>query len=345
MLETKKNKNDEEVDLGSLFVIIGKGFAKIFNFIERTFKGLFRFFINTLLFLKKNTVKIVAAILVGAIIGLILDLKGQTKYEAFLYVKPNFGSTRQLYNNIGYYNDLVQQKDTILLAKTFSISIKEATSLNKFEIKPIVNENDILTDFNSLIEKIDTIVAKSYPYEKFKETFSKYDYHTQKISVVSATNSIFRKLTDSIVGSISRNNYFKKKKELAVDNLSRSELLIKKNLLQSDSLHHIYKKVLLAEAKKTSTGTNIDLGNSKTTRGELELFEKNKELNEDLEKVNDKISEKTKIINIVSDFQVIGHKVADVERKKSFQGGVISGALMILFLLLIKLNRFLNNYK
>ena len=35
------NNNQEEVDLGSLFVIIGKGFSNFFNFIAKTFKGIF----------------------------------------------------------------------------------------------------------------------------------------------------------------------------------------------------------------------------------------------------------------------------------------------------------------
>ena len=39
--ESSKSNNEEEVDLGSLFVIIGKGFSKFFNFIGGIFKGIF----------------------------------------------------------------------------------------------------------------------------------------------------------------------------------------------------------------------------------------------------------------------------------------------------------------
>ena len=35
--ENSKNNNEEEVDLGSLFTIIGKGFSKFFNFIGNIF--------------------------------------------------------------------------------------------------------------------------------------------------------------------------------------------------------------------------------------------------------------------------------------------------------------------
>ena len=40
-MSTNQNNHEEEVDLGSLFVIIGKGFSKIFNFIGNIFRGIF----------------------------------------------------------------------------------------------------------------------------------------------------------------------------------------------------------------------------------------------------------------------------------------------------------------
>ena len=44
-MSTKNQNNEEEVDLGSLFVIIGKGFKNFFNFIGSIFKGIFHFLI------------------------------------------------------------------------------------------------------------------------------------------------------------------------------------------------------------------------------------------------------------------------------------------------------------
>ena len=40
-MSTAKNKNEEEVDLGSLFTVIGNGFKNFFNFIGSIFKGIF----------------------------------------------------------------------------------------------------------------------------------------------------------------------------------------------------------------------------------------------------------------------------------------------------------------
>jgi hypothetical protein len=57
MSTNQKDKNNEdEVDLGALFLIIGKGFTKFFNFIGSIFKGIFHGFISILIFFKSNII-------------------------------------------------------------------------------------------------------------------------------------------------------------------------------------------------------------------------------------------------------------------------------------------------
>ena len=57
-MSTNQRNNEEEVDLGSLFLIIGKGFSKLFNFIGNIFKDIFHVVITILIFVKKNIIKI-----------------------------------------------------------------------------------------------------------------------------------------------------------------------------------------------------------------------------------------------------------------------------------------------
>jgi len=124
-MSTAKNKNEEEVDLGSLFVTIGKGFKNFFNFIGSIFKGIFHFLIITLLFFKEHLLKIIVAGLLGFIFGAYLDYNKGVIYESKMLVKPNFDSTKQLYANILFYNDLVNQKEYNLLMETFQINQQE----------------------------------------------------------------------------------------------------------------------------------------------------------------------------------------------------------------------------
>ena len=55
-MSTNQKNNEEEIDLGSLFKIIGKGFQNLFNFIGSIFAGIFDFFISILIFLKSNII-------------------------------------------------------------------------------------------------------------------------------------------------------------------------------------------------------------------------------------------------------------------------------------------------
>lgn len=343
---SENNKiNEEEVDLGSLFVIIGKGFSKLFNFIGRVLLSLFDYLIQLLLFLKVNVLKIGIGVLIGGLIGLSLEITGETKYLGVLQVQPNFKSTRQLYNNVNYYNDLVKQKEVALLAKTFHINKEEASSLKKFEILPVVNENDILTSYDELILSVDTLTVKSYSFEKFKSMFTEYDYKKHDINVQATKNNIFNKLDKTIIESITDNKYFENLKRINKENLSTTEKLIRKNLSQVDSLHYLYKKVLLEEAQKTSSGTNIDLSKSGTNSKELELFKTNRSLNSDLKRVSQDLTEKSEIINVISNFQPIGHEVKEIKKNKAFQLALIGGALTVFLLILLKLNTYLNGYK
>lgn len=343
-MSTDKKNNEEEVDLGSLFVIIGKGFSNFFNFIGKILTLLFHFFIEILLFLKKHLVKLTIAALIGGIIGGVFECRKGDRYASNIILQPNFNSARQLYNNINYYDDLVKQKDTILLAKIFGISLKDAASLKDFEIQPIMTENDILTDYDKLTQSLDSLIVKSYSYSQFKTIFTDYDYKFHKVTIEASKKEVFSNLDNVILSSIVENEFFDKLKNLTNENLNRTDLLLRKNLAQLDSLNKVYMKVMLDEAKKESNGTNIDLGGEKRTTKELEIFETNRIINNDLKKITKDKSEKAEVINVISNFQPVGYQVKEIP-KNSFRFALFSAGLMMFFLLLKKLNRYLENYR
>ena len=344
-MSTSHNNNEEEVDLGSLFKIIGKGFQNLFNFIGNIFKGIFHFFISILIFLKDNIVKIGIAAFIGFAIGVFIQVKSADKYESQMLVQPNFKSANQLYNNISYYNDLVKQKDTANIQKTFKIDKETAASLKKFTIEPIINENDIINSYNDFILDVDTTTVKSYNFRDFKASFSLLDYKIHKINVVSEKSDVFNKLDEVILSSVIKNKYFNRVKELTNENLNRTDSLLRTNLAQIDSLRVVYTKVMLEEAKKQNSGTSIDLGGKMRTTKELELFETNRKINAELENIVKDKSEKYEVINVISNFQPIGSEIKGVTRNIAFQLSVLGALAMIFILLLIKINSYLNNYK
>lgn len=345
-MSTNQQNREEEVDLGSLFIIIGNGLKKFFSFIWKILSWLFHFLILILLFIKGNIIKLSIAAIVGGGIGAYIEFfNKETTYGSDLLVQPNFKSSRQLYNNINYYNDLVKQRDTSLLMNTFSISKEEAGKLRLFTIKPVVNDNDILELYDELILSIDTLTVKSYSFTQFKRAFTEYDYKIHTVHAESADNKVFSKLDDVIISSIVKNQYFDRLKSLTRENLYRTDSLLRKNLTQIDSLRQVYMKVMIEEAKKETGGTNIDLGGEKEKAKELDLFQTSRIINKDLKDVSEEISEKSEVINVISNFQPVGYEIKGIGQNYIF---ILAGLAVVLvsgFVLLIKLNSYLESYK
>ena len=343
-MSTNQKENEEEVDLGSLFVIVGKGFSKLFNFIGNIFKGIFHGVISILIFLKNNIKKIGIAAFIGLLLGVFLEIKKADTYEAELLLAPNFKSTRQLYNNVNYYNDLVKQKDTASLQKIFNLDKNVAASLKEFEIEPLKMDIDIINAYDDLILSVDTLTIKSYEYRDFKDSFTEFDYKVHKVTVRAEKNDVFDKLEDVIIFSVANNNYFKRLKKLTNENLNRTDSLYRQNLTQVDSLRKVYMEVMLEEAKKRTAGTTIDLGGDKNTTKELELFETNRKINADLEDISTQKTTKYEIINVLSSFQPIGREIKGVTKNYAFLFSFLGVGLMVVFLLTKQLNGYLNNY-
>jgi len=344
-MPTNQNNNEEEVDLGSLFVIIGRGFSTLFNFIGTFFKFIFLSVIKALVFLKKNFRPIGIAVIIGGVIGGVKEFNKEDLFYSQLMLEPNFKSTRQLYNNVNYYNDLVKQKDTAILQKIFNLEMSVAASLRKFQIQPVQIDSDIINSYNSLILSLDTLSVKSFGYESFKESFTNYDYKFHRITVRAEKNDVFDKLADVIISSVVNNNFFNRIKTITNKNLNRTDSLYRQNLIQVDTLRNVYMKVMIEESKKQTSGTSIDLGGQKSKTKEIDLFETNRKINQDLEEIAIKKSTEYDVINIISNFQPIGTKVNFITENYIFLFGVFGGGFMIFWLLLRQLNTYLENYK
>lgn len=344
-MSTKQQNTEEEVDLGSLFQIIGKGFSKIFNFIVNIFKGLFHILIIALLFFRKHALIIIISGVVLGAVGYFLDFNKEKVYESTMLVKPNFKSTKQLYGNIKFYNDLVLQEEDSLLMSTFNLSLTEAKSLKSFTIKPIKNENNIISGYNDLALSVDTLAIKNYTIDDYKKSFTEYDYQVHEIKIKSTQNKIFTKFDEIILSSVVNNDFFKKLKESENKNLNRSDALFKKNLKDADTLRKVYMKALLDEANKKTQGTSIDMGRGGSENKEIELFKTSRDLNSYLNKINLDKAEKSEIVNVISSFQKVGKKSGRLRDTKAFLLLAVGLLGAVVFLLLKEFNTYLNNYK
>ena len=195
-----------------------------------------------------------------------------------------------------------------------------------------------------MVVSADTTTVSSYSFKEFKISFNALDYRIHKINVIAEKNDVFNKLDEVILSSVVKNKYFNRVKELTNENLNRTDSLLRQNLGQIDPLRKVYMQVMIAEAKKQFTGTNIDLGGKKTNTKELELFETNRKLNSELIDVISSKSNMYEVINVISSFQSKGSEIKGVSNSYAFLLTVSCAGLMVLFLLLRQLNAYLENY-
>lgn len=337
---------NDEVDLGQLFNAIGRLFERFFRFIGRIFTSLFGVVILFLLFLQKHFIKLVIVIVVGVILGTILDIKKEPLYISTMVIEPNFNSVQQLYNNVGFYNELAKAKDSLSLSEVLNITTKEAISIKKFSIESYSDENQKIVLFDRFVRSLDSTTKKAIDMKAYLKNFNSFDARFHTISVISSDNTVAKKIQPTIISSISNNSYFNLQKNISDNNIKLQDSLYKKQISEIDSLQALYKKVLLKEAERAIQGTNISLGETgEQNNKELSLINKMDELKLGLVELNNERGNKSSILNVISDFPRKGVRDSGILKSNKFLIPVLFLIVTALVLLLLSLNKYLKNYR
>ena len=333
---------DEEIDLGQLFTLIGKGFAKIGNLVTGIFNFAWRVVFSIIKFFVSNALKFAIAIVLGAIVGFVVDYNKEPEYEGTMVVDPNFGSGQQLYENVAYYNSLTEQGDTLKLAEVFGISLTVASELKSFEIEPIVNENQILSTFDDYLTQLDSVTAESFEFETYKENFFPYNYSRHTITVVSTQRDVFGVLGDSIIGGVINNPYYKKQQDAEFAIIAQTAAFYERTLTEVDTLRKVYLETMMLEAKKeNSQGTNISLAESAPVQTkELSLFGKEDAVNKGVAELRRLEVRNSEIIDVVSELPSVGFEKHHILDRSIFRFSVVAFIVLFLFLVWMEVKDF-----
>jgi len=346
IITSDSQNQEEEVDLGNLFKVIGKGIKNFFYLIGGFLQSLFHYFILLLLFLKKHALKLGLALLVGFIIGFVFHKLEPKSYVSIMIIETNYGSGMQLYKQIDYLNDLVKKKDSTSLSKVLNIDIKEVATISDIKVSAYQPQRNLYKAYDEYLQKTDTIYTRGFEFEDFKKRMIEYDLRYHKIGVNSKSKMVFGKLTPSIINLV-ENDYYKQSKEIKLNELQQKFSILNKNLEQIDTLRNTYKEVSLKEAENPSSSSTIKIAKSENEKGEndIELFQISYELLNSISRTNDDLIRKNNIINIISDFDKIGVPDKNITHKKYFQFAILFFGLMLGWILLGQLNDYLEKYR
>lgn len=336
---------NEEVDLGQLFKLIGNAFDRFFRFIGRIFTGIFGVILLFLFFIQRHFLKLVAVVVVGIILGVILDRTKEPQYISTMVVEPNFNSVQQLYNNVGFYNELARANDSVSLSEALKISENEASAIKRFSVESYSDENQKILLFDRFVRSLDSTTKRAINMEAYLKNFNSFDAQFHTISVTATDNTIAKKIQPAIISSISNNSYFNLQKNISDSNIKLQDSLYNKQIAEIDSLQVLYKQVMLKEAERSVQGTNISLGqNGSQNNKELSLINKMEDLKLGLVQLNIERGNRSSILNVISDFPRKGAQDKGFLKSNKFRIPVLFLIMAALVSILLSLNKYLKNH-
>ncbi|WP_299095679.1 hypothetical protein [Winogradskyella sp.] len=347
--EVPKGSQNEEVDLGQLFNMIGRLFDRFFNFIASIFKAIFSVFIYALKAIVNNFKIIVIVLLLAGVLGFILQRTQKDIYESQMLVKPYFDSKFQLVTNINYYNALIGEKDYTQLTSIFEIDEESAKQIIEFEIHPgPENENDKIKQYDTFLKSLDSTRAQNISFDEFVENRSIYSGDVFEINVKSFKKDIFRSLEEGL-NSTFTNTYSVKKREKrdSLIYIERNRILA--SIKEADSLQNVYLRVMEEESKMKdgsyTTKDGMSFIREKTKTREYDLLQEVNKLREELGKLDAQKVEEDVYFDTLSSFQDVGAKYSSIWNLYVVIMPMIAFVLLCIVYLSIRLIKYVSSYE
>ncbi|MDU8884665.1 hypothetical protein RXV94_00735 [Yeosuana sp. MJ-SS3] len=309
MSENIQHQPSEEVDLGQLFKLIGNTFNRLFKFIGSILNSLFLAFVWLIFFIRRHIVKLGLAAVIGFGFGYLKEKTSDPVFKSSIVIKQNYETGEVLNSLVERYNDLISEKDSIVLAENLKISPKQANSLKELKLESILDENQKLKLFDVYTKEMDSVLASSISFESYLEKGKEYDYRYQRITLKAKSKDVFNKVLTQLVANVESNTFFKNEQKKDLVELTNRENIIKESLKESDSLQKVYQFVLEKSVEASvgsQTSVTIDNTEDKSITKEFELYTKDLELRRELVQIEREKEDLADIIEIVSNVQSDG---------------------------------------
>ncbi|MFD2892235.1 hypothetical protein ACFS5J_09450 [Flavobacterium chuncheonense] len=245
------NTQDQEIDLGKVL-------SKIKDFFNSFFDGIFDLF----LFIKRNIIVIAILFIIGGGVGFYMDRKDSV-YEHTIIVRPNFGSTDYLYNQVNLLNAKRKQNDTLFFK---AIGLKNIKNFREIEVEPII---DIYSFIQNSPEKFELLklMAEEGSINTIIEnevTGKNYPFHAVKLITSKETKS--ENTIVPILKFLNSSDYFEQVKQQQIENIQNKIFTNEVTISQIDSLLNEFIKSVGNNNQKS---TNLIYNNENNQLNEL----------------------------------------------------------------------------
>ena len=343
---TPQKTNDEEIDLGVLFNSIGRGISRLFAAIGSGIMFVLNTILAAVIFVRKRIVYFAIACGVGLIAGVFVERTVPPRYIATATLEPHFDSSRQLYSNVEYINELAEQQDSVQLSAFFGISQSAAATITSIEITPFIAETRLLQEYNDYVSKLDTLVAKEITFADYADQIDEFDRKIHILKIKSSKQDIFGGLLKPLIKSVSEVSYFQDQQATRLSNLELSDSITQVSIVQTDSLLSLFEEVRIVEANKEfSNGTNLYMSEKAEDNTEISLLNRKIELTKQLEEIRTQKLKVRKVVDIIAAFPEVGHLEISIWKNRKPLGTLAGFILLSLFYLITHLDAFILSKK
>ncbi|WP_396602616.1 hypothetical protein [Algibacter sp. R77976] len=347
--ELPQPQKSEEVDLGQLFNLLGNAFQKFFNFVASLLQSIYNVILIVLIHVYNRIKWYSIAIILGLIIGFVLDKMEGPLYGANSYIETNFGSAHQVYENLSYLHQLANvDNDSIELARKLNISVKDAATIKGVYMRPDIDENDRIKMFVDFKKGLDSLSRADYLYDDYVESLDYYSFKRHAIGVASTDKFIFQKLKLNFINAISNNEYLNDLKEVGIENYKRQKETIEIEKKEIDSLAIEYLKIRKNESNKepiAGTGTNLYMGNAQQSQlivDESRLLTKKYLLEAKKRQINVDLIKGRNVVNVISEFPDAGYDMSEWTDKMKIMLPIIFFVITFFGFILYGLGKYLS---
>ncbi|HET8737407.1 MAG TPA: hypothetical protein VFM69_12485 [Pricia sp.] len=319
----QQQPESDEIDLGQLFRMIGRGF-------NRLFRGFLRMF----LYFKKHFWKLAILVGIGLAIGYGLKFLISDKLKTEIIVKPNFDSRDYLYDVVEEIDANLKSKDTTFF-KDLGIVVSELKSL-AITIEPIKEEKEEENREEDLkyLQVLQSFEGDSFISDVVKSEILKKSGMNHRITIFYKNPLAGREATHRLMEYINDNSYFNQLKQVynqnALSKIARNEALIE----QIDTLVEGYTNNLM-QGDRIDQGTVV-LENEKTLEIPGLLTLKNALIKE-IERKKVELAEQKNTISIINFGRNQKVKVPIYSR-----GILVIPFILVVLFMLVSLLKYLN---
>lgn len=321
--QTPVNQNNsDEIDLGQLFHMIGRGFNAIF-----------RFFLRVFLYLKKNIFILIGLVIIGLAAGYGLNKISTKRLKAEVIVEPQTESKNYLYDVIDEIQANIKAKDTAFF-KSIGIEKIDFDAL-EVTIAPVDNNKESSESELKYLELLQSFENTGAIADIVRAELENKSSFNHRITFYFKNAQLGKQFVNQVLEYINSNPYFERLIEV---NRSNAKSRIEQNqtlLKQVDEIIANYTSGLAAKAN-TAVSDRIVLDTQEQVNI-ADLFEYKNRLIRDIELKKLELEEQTEPVNVINfgKTQVV---------HKSFFGKniVLIPVLLILLFFSISFLRYLN---